>query len=103
MLNDTAVLASYLFQQSYTYPYDLESSIPGVTVQVVSATLSAINNSITVISTLTVMNVSILNGSSLHCADNAGASSATINITTVLLGKIAVKIISMTRAAIFVD
>ena len=85
ILNDTAELTLYTFEPFHTYPYDLESITSGVRIQVANATLSGVN-SLNVISTLTVMSVSVLNGSSLHCADNFGASSATINITTVSLG-----------------
>ena len=76
---------SYTFQFSHTYLYDLESGIPGVEIRVANATIVD-GNSIDVISTLTVMNVSILNGSSLQCKDNFGVSSAIINITAVSLG-----------------
>ena len=80
------MLTSYTFRTDHTYPYVLESNITGVTIQVANATESSHFNSVNVISTLSAMSVSILNGSSLQCKDNFGAISAIINITAVSLG-----------------
>ena len=86
---DGSEIGSYTFQFENTCPCDIDllSSLGGM-LQVVNATSSLeASNSIDIISTLSIPNVTQLNGSSLHCQDNFRGMSNSITIETTPLGK----------------
>ena len=83
-LNDTSI-GEYSFSFTYQYPLDLTVTSPLIdSIKVISATLDG--NSLDIISTLRVSDVSVLNGSAIHCEDLVQRESNEANISVVSLG-----------------
>ena len=72
VVNGTGTLATYTFVVSdmTPFPRNLSITLPldGVMAAVTSASISIDSNSVDINSVLSVRNVSVLNGASLHCA-----------------------------------
>ena len=86
-LNDT-IIAEYTFQfMNRRYPLNLtvESSLINA-IQVISVTSNLSRNSISIISTLRVSAVSVLNRSSIYCEDSLQQRSNVANISVVSPG-----------------
>ena len=85
-LNDNSI-GEYTFDQTDRYPLDLTVTSPLIdSIQVISATRDENSNSLDIISTLRVSNVSVLNGTSVHCEDSLGRESNEAIISVVSLG-----------------
>ena len=82
-----SVISDYRFVPGQDFPQNvsLRSQAPAVTVQVTNATGIAGTSSANIISTLSVSNVSILNGFSLHCQDGLFVPSNTKDIVVTRL------------------
>ena len=85
-LNNSNIV-QYTFNDSHTFPRSVpvdSISYPGVEIQIVDATVNG--SLIDICSTLTVNDISLLNGSSLHCVDATGNPNRTIDILVEPLG-----------------
>ena len=83
-LNDTKI-GQYIFDPRAIYPLDLTVTSPLIdSIQVISATIR--RTSLDINSTLRVSDVSVLNGSSIHCEDLLLRESRKKTISVVSLG-----------------
>ena len=85
-LNNSNIV-QYTFNDSHSFPRSVpvdSLSYPGVEIQIVDATRTG--SLINICSTLTVNDISLLNGSSLHCADVIGNPNRMIDILVEPLG-----------------
>ena len=84
-LNDTSI-GEYRFSIMDRYPLNLTVTSPLIdSIQVISATILYVN-SFDIVSTLRVSDVSVLNGSSIHCEDQLGRESNEAIVTVVSPG-----------------
>ena len=80
------IVGEYAFDPSDEYPLNLTATSPLIeSIQVISVTLDG-NSLEYIISTLRVSDVSVLNGSSIHCEDSnhRGSNPAIISLSTYL-------------------
>ena len=87
-LNNSNIVR-YTFNSSHTFPLNVpvdSISFPGAEIQIVDAALNG--SLIDICSTFAVNDVSLLNGSSLHCADVTGNPTRTIDILVEPLGTV---------------
>ena len=79
------IIGEYAFNLMDIYPLDVTVTSPLIhSIQVISATVNV--NSLDIISTLRVSDVSVLNGSSIHCEDSLGRESNKASISVASLG-----------------
>ena len=84
-------ISMYTFRTSHVFPQSLAVLSPSHqidSVQVVSAAVQAGSNGLDIVSTLSVTDVSILNGTSLQCADQLLRESNVINVVVIARGKL---------------
>ena len=81
--NASEIIASYSYKPTHTYPLPMPVShwLSGVSGSVISASENVITPcTYDIISTLTVSNVSVLDGTNLHCKEILGSSSDKLSI-----------------------
>ena len=72
--NGSVDIAVYGFQSAHTFPQTFSTHFQGVIAEITDATSAGIGL-INIVSTLFVVDVSVLNGYSIYCQDGAGARS----------------------------
>ena len=84
---DDVVISTYIFMSGHDFPRNLTVMMTALqidSIQVVNA--SQVGLGINIVSTLSVSDVSILNGSSLQCRDSLNHESNVIDVVVTLKG-----------------
>ena len=82
---DDISICSYAYRSTHVYPLNLTVSSALIdSIQIISATVDG--NSLDLVSTLRVSDLSVLNGSSLHCEDALQRESNAIDIVVSSIG-----------------